>query len=210
MKMLLVGFFALSGVAGAAEITAKNGIEFLVVNGKNVKKIADDGDKRLDLTPGRHQIVARYDDEVKRGSKNVIFTSKPYVLDLDVSDDDLALVVPKFRIESQAAAFFRKPVWEVETVSTGNTEVVAGTLMTGSGFGSYRNMEKAVAEFNRQNGIVIEGGEAKDLEDVLVSVDEKGNVDIKGDTVTQLKLWYTKATNEEKKAFKRWMIEQDF
>ncbi|WP_028024930.1 YccT family protein [Enterovibrio calviensis] len=210
MKVCLLGLLVLSGAVNAAEITAKNGIEFLVINGEDVKKIADDGDKRLDLKPGNHQIVVRYDDEVKRGSKNVIFTSKPYVLDLEVSNSDLAVVVPKFKIESQASAFFREPVWEVETISTGKTKVITGIKMKGSGFGSYRNMENAVADFNRQNGIIIEGGEAKDLEEVLVSVDGEGNVDIKGDTTTQLKLWYTKATNDEKKAFKRWMIEQDF
>ncbi|WP_407330897.1 DUF2057 family protein [Enterovibrio sp. 27052020O] len=210
MKMLLVGLLAFAGIAGATEITAKNGVEFLVVNGKDVKKIAADADKRLELAPGRYQVVARYDDEVKRGSKNVIFTSKPYVLDLDVTNDDLALVVPQFKFESQANAFFRNPEWEVETVSTGKTETITSVLMTGSGFGSYNNMEKAVADFNRQNGIIIEGGEAKDLEDVLVNIDDKGNVDITGDAATQLKLWYTKATNEEKKAFKRWMIDQDF
>ncbi|MDD1792994.1 DUF2057 domain-containing protein [Enterovibrio sp. ZSDZ42] len=210
MKLLFIGLLALSGVVNAAEITAKNGVEFLVVDGKDVKKISSDADKRLELSPGRHQLVARYDDEVKRGSKNVIFTSKPYVFDLDVTNENVVLNVPKFRFESQAIAFFRNPEWVLENVSTGKTTFISSTLMTGSGFGAFNNMEQVVADYNRQNGIIIEGGEAKDLEEVLVSVDKKGNVDIKGDTVTQLKLWYTKATNEEKKAFKRWMIEQDF
>ncbi|MGF1766043.1 DUF2057 domain-containing protein [Enterovibrio makurazakiensis] len=210
MKMLMVGLLALSSIAGATEITAKNGVEFLVINGKNVKDLADDGDRRLDLTPGHYQIVARYDDEVKRGAKGVIFTSKPYVIDLEVANDSMALVVPKFKFESQAIAFFRDPEWKIQSIATGKSKIIPSVLMTGSGFGSYNNMEDAVAKYNRKNGIIIEGGEAKDLEDVLVNIDEKGNVDITGDAGTQLKLWYTKATNEEKKAFKRWMIDQDF
>ncbi|WP_241819216.1 YccT family protein [Enterovibrio norvegicus] len=208
--MLLAVFVIVSGSVNAAQIEASHGLEFLVINGKGAKEFGPEANKRLDLISGNHQIVARFDGEVKRGSKTTIFTSKPYVFDVEIENEDLVLVVPKFRSESQAKAFFRNPEWGIETVSTGKTAIILGVLMKGSGFGSYSNMEEAVANYNRQNGIIIEGGEAKDLEDVLVNIDDKGNVDITGDAATQLKLWYTKATNEEKKAFKRWMIDQDF
>lgn len=210
MKLFAVGLVALSTAAGAAELSAKNGLEFLVVNGKSVTKIANDGDKKLDLNPGKYQIVARFDEEVKRGSKSTIFTSKPYVFEIEMSSEDLFLVVPKFKFESQASAFFKKPEWMIENKSSGAVQSISGVRLTGVGFGSFNNMEKAVAQYNSDNGIIFEGGQAKNLEEMLVSVDDKGNVNIKGDTLTQLKLWYTKASIEEKKAFKRWMIEQDF
>ncbi len=210
MKLFFVGLFALSTAAGAAELSAKNGLEFLVVNGKSVTKIANDGDKKLDLNPGKYQIVARFDEEVKRGAKSTIFTSKPYVFEIEMSNQDLVLTVPKLKSESQAAAFFKKPKWEIENKSSGTVQSISGVRLNGVGFGSFNNMEKAVAQYNSDNGIIFESGEAKNLEEVLVNVDEKGNVSIKGDTLTQLKLWYTKASTEEKKVFKRWMIEQDF
>ncbi|MDD1782400.1 DUF2057 domain-containing protein [Enterovibrio sp. ZSDZ35] len=211
MRMLIAaGLLAMQGTAVAAELSADNGLEFLVINGKNVKNLSSEGDKRLELEPGNYQLVARFDDEVKRGSKTSMFTSKPFVFDITVANDDIALTIPKLKFESQAAAFFRNPEWEVENLSSGNTNKIDGVQLTGSGFGSYNNMEKAVAKYNQENGIIFEGGSPQDLEEVVVAIDEKGNVDIKGDTLTQLKLWYTKATTEEKKAFKRWMIDQDF
>ncbi|WP_232313158.1 YccT family protein [Enterovibrio coralii] len=193
----------MSSVTMSAELSAENGLEFLVVNGDNVKKISSEGDRKLELKPGSYQVVARFDDEVKRGSKNRIFTSKPYVFDIEVEDDDLALTVPDFRFESQADAFFRDPEWKVENLSSGKVYTVEGEKLSGSGFGSYSNIEEAVAKYNQENGIVFEGGSPQDLEELVVAIDDKGNVDIKGDTMTQLKLWYTKATTEEKKAFKR-------
>ncbi|PKF51012.1 YccT family protein [Enterovibrio nigricans] len=210
MKMLIAaGLLAIQGGAVAAELSADNGLEFLVINGKNVKTLGSEGDKRLDLQPGSYQVVARFDDEVKRGSKTSIFTSKPFVFDIDIGNDDMALTIPKLKFESRAAAFFRNPEWELENLTTDSTQKINGVKLTGSGFGSYNNMEKAIAKYNQENGIIFEGGSPQDLEEIVVAIDEKGNVDIKGDTVTQLKLWYTKASTEEKKAFKRWMIDQD-
>ncbi|MEZ8131245.1 YccT family protein [Enterovibrio norvegicus] len=210
MKLVAIGLVVVSSVVGAAELTTKNGLEFLVVNGKSATNVAKGGDKKLDLDPGKYQIVARFDEEVKRGSKSTIFTSKPYVFEIEMSNQDLVLVIPKLKFESQAAAFFKKPEWEIENKSSGAVQSISGVRLTGVGFGSFNNMEKAVAQYNSDNGIIFESGEAKNLEEMLVNVDEKGNVNIKGDTLTQLKLWYTKASTEEKKAFKRWMIEQDF
>ncbi|AMG29747.1 DUF2057 domain-containing protein [Grimontia hollisae] len=199
-----------SGGALAGTLSAENGLELLLINGKDAKRYGDHADKVVVLSPGTYQIVARYDDEVKRGSRSTIFTSKPYVMEFEMGKEDVVLSIPKLKFESQATAFFREPIWELRNPTAGSVTVLASEKLTGSGFGSFGNMEKVIAEYNRENGIVFDGGKPQDLEDVLVSFEDDGRVSIKGDVLSQLKLWYTKATNEEKKSFKRWMVEQDF
>ncbi|NGN98090.1 DUF2057 domain-containing protein [Grimontia sp. S25] len=199
-----------SGSVFAAQLSAENGLELLLINGKKAKSYGKHADKAVDLYPATYQIVARFDDEVKRGARSTIFTSKPYILTVAMGEDDLVLTIPRLKFESQATAFFRKPSWTLTNKTTGLNTNLQSEKLVGSGFGSFKNMEQAIADYNRKNGIVFEDGQAQNLEEVLVSVEENGSVSIDGDTFTQLKLWYTKATDEEKKSFRKWMIEQDF
>lgn len=207
MKRRLAVILFFSGAVNAAQLSTLNGVELLAINGKSAKNYGETATKSLELVPGKYQIVARFEDNLKRGSKNSLYTSRPYVLDITLAESDLVLFVPPMRFESQAAAFFRNPVWKLKDISTDKSMQVFAVELEGTGFGAFRNMETAVAHHNQKNGIIFDNGNVQNLEQMLVSSD--GKVDMNADAGKQLQFWYTKADDKQKKAFRRWIIDQD-
>ncbi|OOE46103.1 DUF2057 domain-containing protein [Salinivibrio kushneri] len=199
-----------AGAAQAATITSARNIEFLVADGKEVTFESWAPQQSIELSEGTHQLVMRFDGEVKRGSKEVIFTSRPYLFELTVDGRDATIgVSSRLRSQSQAKSYFSSgPQWQAE-FENGDVMPLEAVELEGDGFGAYADMEALVAEYNRANGIIIDQGESKNLNDVLVEVDDQGQASIKGDALSQLKLWYTKASDQERKSFRRWIIDQD-
>ncbi|OOF25406.1 hypothetical protein BZJ19_08855 [Salinivibrio proteolyticus] len=206
---IALGVTLLSGVAQAATITSTRGVEFLVIDGSEVKFDNWAPQQSVELSDGTHQLVMRYEGEVKRGSKDVVFTSRPYVFDLQVNGRDAVIDIDtNLRFETQASSYFDAPNWQAEFES-GEVMPLNAIELKGDGFAAYADMEALVADYNRANGIIFDQGESKNLNDVLVEVDEEGKASIKGDALSQLKLWYTKASDQERKSFRRWIIDQE-
>jgi len=207
---LALGVTLLSGVAQAATITSARGVEFLVIDGTEVKFDGWAPQQSVELSDGKHQLVMRYEGEVKRGSKDVVFTSRPYIFEINVDGRDATLNIDtNLRVHSQATNYFASgPQWQAEFES-GEVMSLNATELKGDGFAAYADMEALVADYNRANGIIFDQGESKNLNDVLVEVDEEGKASIKGDALSQLKLWYTKASDQERKSFRRWIIDQE-
>ena len=206
---LLMALFSVT--AQAATLTVADKVKLLAVDGKEVKGQGWSEGEGVELTDGKHQIVVRFDGEVKRGSKTTIYTTRPYLFDIDLVDRNAEITLPRLTTESQAKAFFeRGATWQL-ALENGVTKPLVGVELQGDGFAAYSDIEAVIAAYNRDNGIVIEQGNAVDLQQVSVNVDnETGKVEITGDALIQLKMWYTKASKEDKKAFKIWMAEKDF
>ncbi|WP_279152065.1 DUF2057 domain-containing protein [Photobacterium iliopiscarium] len=206
---LLVALFSVS--SQAATLAVADNIQLLAVDGKKVKGQGWSEVESVELTDGKHQIVVRFDGEVKRGSKTTIYTTRPYLFDIDLADMNAEITLPRLTTESQAKAFFeRGATWQL-ALDNGMVKPLVGVELQGDGFAAYSDIEALVAAYNSANGIVVEKGNAIDLQQVAVNVDNKtGKVEITGDALTQLKMWYTKASKEDKKAFKIWMAEKDF
>lgn len=193
--------------AQAIEVEVGENIEFMVANGKEVGSLMTPA-KTLDLPQGKHQLVVRYNASVKDGSRNKFFTSRPYIFEADIQQATV-ISLPKMKRYSQVESHFQNgPRWTLE-YQDGISEPVKYEKLVGSGFSPYSDMEGLVAEYNQEKGISFTNNQFEKLTDAAVSVSESGEVSINGDATTQLKLWYTKATVEERKAFKLWMIEQD-
>ncbi|WP_394165318.1 DUF2057 family protein [Photobacterium piscicola] len=206
---LLVALFSVT--AQAATLTVADKVKLLAVDGKEVKSQGWSEVDSVELTDGKHQVVVRFDGDVKRGSKTTIYTTRPYLFDIDLAGKNAEIILPRLTTESQAKAFFeRGATWQL-ALENGAVKPLVGVELQGEGFAAYSDIEAVIAAYNRDNGIVIEQGNAVDLQQVSVNVDnETGKVEITGDALIQLKMWYTKATKEDKKAFKIWMAEKDF
>ena len=205
---LLIALFSVS--THAATLSVADKIQLLAVDGKEVKSQGWNTVDRVELSEGKHQVVVRFDGEVKRGSKSTIYTTRPYLFDIDLAKKDAEITLPLLTTESQAKAFFERGAkWQL-AVEGGVVQPLVGVELQGEGFAAYSDIESLVAAYNSANGIVIEKGNAVDLQQVAVNVDNKtGKVAITGDALTQLKMWYTKASNNDKKEFKSWMAEKD-
>ena len=206
---LLVALFSVS--THAATLSVADKIQLLAVDGKEVKTQGWNTVDSVELSEGKHQVVVRFDGEVKRGSKSTIYTTRPYLFEIDLAKKDAEITLPRLTTESQAKAFFERGAqWQL-IINGGAVQPLDGVELQGEGFAAYSDIESLVAAYNSTNGIVIEKGNAVDLQQVAVNVDDKtGKVEITGDALTQLKMWYTKASNNDKKSFKIWMAEKDF
>lgn len=192
----------------AATLSVGDGIELLVVNGKEVNQSLWSRTTEVDLPAGKHQVVLRYDRELKNGSRNSIYTTRPYLFEMVMPEQDVRIELPALVAYSQAQAYFQKgPEWTM-TQADGSQKILPFVEMKGDGIAAFSDMEKLVGEYNRQHGITFEQGYAVDLEQAVVEVNQDGKVEISGDALAQLKLWYSKAKPEEKAAFKAWMAKQ--
>jgi hypothetical protein len=191
----------------AASLDLPYSVDFLALNGVE----QDSKDVLQDLKPGKHQVIIRYSEDLRNGSTNELFVSKPMVLELDIKDaaDEYALDHKNFRTYRAAEAAFdqNKAGWTLE--HNGYSEQVFPEELMADGFMPYANIEKAIRKHNKEKGIVLTAAGATNVTDAVVSVSDAGEVEISGDPVTQLKLWYTKASKDERKAFRIWMIDQD-
>lgn len=208
-KLVGLSLVLLSSGLQAATLSSGKNVELLVVDGKKVQSSFWSPTETVELQPGRHQIVLRFDGELKNGSKKTMYTTRPYLFEMDVPDDDATITLPRLASLSQAKAHFaRGAQWQLE-LSDGSTQALSYVELHGKGMGAFKDMEALVADYNRQQGITFEQGYAVDLKQAAVEVTEQGEVTISGDALAQLKLWYSKANAEQKVAFKQWSKAQD-
>ena len=206
--VMALGLMALPVAVQAGELAVGDDIELLVVDGKKVQTSFWSETDSVNLPAGKHQVVVRFDGELKDGSKSRIYTTRPYLFELDVPEQDVEITLPRFSTMSQAKAHFQRgPQWTLNSAD-GTFQALEYVELHGNGLGAYSDMEGLVAEYNRQQGITFEEGYAVDLEATVVEVTEQGKVNITGEALAQLKLWYTKADAKEKAAFAEWVKTQ--
>ncbi|WP_368484415.1 DUF2057 family protein [Vibrio diazotrophicus] len=171
------------------------------------------------LEDGFNQVVVRMDKDMSRGSSSDVFTSKPYVLNLDNIHGDLKIDHPQARSAMEAKKAFEadEPQWVIEENGKAisyKQEVLKGK----SGLFPYLGMEKLIAEHNQSRGIYFHGGQLVDQPVVVQAtavttntvVSEKApKPQVITNNVEQLKAWYLQSSTEERKAFRRWMIDQE-
>lgn len=207
----------------AAEIVPASGVSILYINGQEAESKL--GANQID--EGYTQVVLRMDKEVGRGSGNGVFTSKPYVIELDVTGDKVKIAPPRARSVQEAEIAFRgdSPKWKI--VQDGKALPYKQEALKGKkGVLPYFGMDELVAKHNQQRGIFFENGRVTDkpVEAQAIAVAtttaavastsskvEKTSAakPVVSSNVDQLKAWYLKSSKEERKAFRRWMIDQE-
>lgn len=215
LKKAIWGLTAITALAAfdlhAATLNLGRGIELLVVDGEKYESpVGYTPETSLELADGNHQLLIRFNQQYKENSRTKHFTSKPYIFQLDLQGRDAEISSLPLRTRSQAQAYFaRSPQWQL-TYANGEVVTLNTAEIEGKGLAPFSNLEKLVADYNQANGIAMVKGNPVDLEKVAVQVTEQGEVKVTGDALTQLKMWYTKASDKDKKAFKIWMAEQEF
>ncbi|OAN18532.1 hypothetical protein A3K86_06490 [Photobacterium jeanii] len=201
--------FAASAQANTLE--TEFGLSVMAINGSAVDRDSAVADNTYNIAEGKNQVVIRGEKMLRRGTKTELFTTKPFVITFD-SEQDVKIEFPKVANNYRSAETeFRgdAPAWQV--TANGSAISYQSDLLPGDGgFIPYSDIEELVAKYNQQHGIALEQGKPTNMTAAAVTVTETGKVEITGDSLSQLKLWYTKASAKEKKAFKIWMAEQDF
>ncbi len=220
-KLLAVWVAALSfsNLSFSASITPGSGVSILYVNGQPAKEQLAENQ----LRDGFNQVVVRMDKNMapSAASSSDVFTSRPYVLNIDDVQGDLEIDHPQARSKMEAEKAFKtdQPDWAIEQDGKAisyKQEVLKGK----SGLFPYLGMEKLIAEHNQSRGIYFHGGQLVD-QPVAVQVhatavtpnsvvsEKSPKPQVITNNIEQLKAWYLQSSTEERKAFRRWMIDQE-
>lgn len=214
--LLAVLASAMSYSAQAVELDLASGISAPVLNGKKVK------DDNFELVAGENQFVFEFAGELRDNNKRKYYSARPYIVTLDLTGAktlEVGLISNKLsKIERNVNK--KQPIFEF-TVDGKQVQDSQQMLPPAEGAFPYSNVPLLVENFNKERGLVFDSGKVIELKAELAKLEqgeavasgERKTTTIAGVTETestlQLKLWYLKASSEERKNFKRWMIEQD-
>ncbi|CCO48329.1 conserved exported hypothetical protein [Vibrio nigripulchritudo SOn1] len=208
-KTTVIALFSLFSFSTfALDVIPSKGISILIVNGE----LTENKTKPSKIVRGYNQVVVRLDTEVGRGSGNKRFTSAPYIITFDADSNDVKVTPPKVYSLTHAENTFRgNPEWKL--TSNGNNISYQSVRLEGrAGSLPYIDLDELVADYNSKHGISFSNSTLVVTDPIPAA--EKG---IAGtvkktqvtNTLSQLQAWYLKASKEERKAFRKWMIDQE-
>ncbi|HEY7866801.1 MAG TPA: DUF2057 domain-containing protein [Psychromonas sp.] len=181
-----------------------------LTGGKNVEILAVDGQKYSDrifeksdstLTEGKHQVVVRYSNNFPNGG---IITSKPYIFDIQ-TDNNTTIAVKTFNNYKQAKkAVERGITWRV-TNQNSSEMIDDADILLGEGFFPYHDIEKLIAQYNKDNGIIL----PSTAENLAITRPDGLSERSNSAKTEQLIKVYNSASREDQKAFRIWLIEQE-
>lgn len=198
MKKWLLLSASVAFSVNSATLIPEQGVSVLYINGIATKKSIDS----QHLESGEAEVIIRLDKDFGRGSSSEVFTSAPYVVKLSVSGDEVKLTHPTARSYQEAENAFRtgQPQWKF--IQDGKEiSYEQEVLPPNDGmFFPYAGMDKLVAKYYsdqdsrdiKQQALVVEGAANQATSNLI-----------------QLKAWYLQSSTEERKAFRRWMIDQE-
>lgn len=193
-----------SVTAYAATLAADSRVELMALDGKEITKQDLEQGKLLNISPGSHQVVYRFNASLRDGSSNRLLTTAPNVSLIDFNaDDDFYITLPKLNAYTQAQAYFRRDAqWFLED-NKGNQTHLSYDVLPGQGFMPFADIEKPLAAYNlAQGNQYSEVGVAKVLTDEVVL----GGNDLS--LLNTFKLLYNNATPEQRQQIRTWLDSQ--
>lgn len=190
----------------AAMITPAPGVKILFANGIEV----DEPLKPMKMDAKSAQLVVRYAAELGSGSNQKVFDSAPFVITVDNISEDIKLYPPKvFSYEQANREFNSSPKWRIEGVSGKDVAYSQEKLKGNDGFMPYYGMEALVAKHNEERGIAFAAAAVKPEVATTDKMVEETAATKNLNALTQLQHWYKQASTEERKAFRKWMVDQE-
>lgn len=202
----------LANLAQAIELNVASGIEVVMANNEVVE------DNQVSFVEGENQLVIEFSGRLKDGAKREYFSSKPFLVTIDLSDpDDLDISLISNKLSkvknSQSSS---QPIFMIEADGSA-LKHEQFILPPGRNAFPYTDIPGLVQSYNQEHGLVFDSGKIRSLKEELAAVQTGAVV---GSTVTtdstvqesentlQLKLWYSRANEEERKAFQKWLVDQ--
>ncbi|MCW8344984.1 DUF2057 domain-containing protein [Vibrio sp. ZSDZ65] len=229
-SMVVLATLGLAFSVNSATLVPMKGVSVYFINGQE----AEERIGKNELEQGENQVVVRMDKKLGKGSSANVYTSAPYVLTVNVTGDEVKINHPVARSEQEAKVAFRgdtPPQWRV--TQDGYALAYEQEKLKGKdGFMPYMQMDELIAAHNAERGITFTSGEmvvatsaapvataaaatsvaatVADTPKVSASAASKEVVTPQAsDNVGQLQAWYLKASKQERKEFRKWMIDQE-
>lgn len=205
LSLFLVLLPCFSSTAIATELTYSPNLTVYTVD--NVK-----AEELIELEPGKHQISVKYASILDDGSQSRSYSSKPYIIEFEVTtEESIYLSEPRVSRYRDVTKIFKTNGvnWKLKSENgdvSYSTEILPPS---NSGFMPYGDVVALVTEYNKSNGNVFSSGNLSNIRNQAVEVMANGDIVLTGDPLSQLRMWYIEADKEERKTFKKWMIDQD-
>ncbi|WP_441257481.1 DUF2057 family protein [Vibrio sp. Vf1514] len=206
---LILGISAFSVAAHAdAKLELPEFIDLIAVNGmKPVIDKAYTDSRSVTLPDGTNQIVFKFEPMVEDNDGMRRVYSDVVVTKFATADTSLTFELPKYRRLSQARKDIKTFEWALKDASGKSIDLISDTLDS-NGVQLGRNYIQDVLDYNQKGGVAsIPVAGFTYAKTLPVNAQQRELTDT--ENVAQLKLWYTKASVEEREAFRQWVVDQD-
>ncbi|EGR0465538.1 DUF2057 domain-containing protein [Vibrio cholerae] len=194
-KIIPYFFILFSTTAFALDYDAELGITLEVLNEKKVSDVEEPA-----FVDGENQFVVTFTGRLKKVAKPEFFASKPYVIRLELNANDkleLALVSNRYEV-IESLEEKGEPIFALKRNGSDAVSYKQYRLEPDDGLMPYSDLPKLVIQQNRKEGIYFDSAVALG-----------GAIETLSEAESQLKTWYLRASKEERKAFKKWMVDQE-
>ncbi|EKF9741530.1 DUF2057 family protein [Vibrio cholerae] len=194
-KIIPYFFILFSTTAFALDYDAELGITLEVLNEKKVSDVEEPA-----FVDGENQLVVTFTGRLKKVAKPEFFASKPYVIRLELNANDkleLALVSNRYEV-IESLEEKGEPIFALKRNGSDAVSYKQYRLEPDDGLMPYSDLPKLVIQQNRKEGIYFDSAVALG-----------GAIETLSEAESQLKTWYLRASKEERKAFKKWMVDQE-
>ncbi len=206
MSLSMLGF---STQSYAATISSQSDVEILALDGVEVNDENFANPDMLEVQAGRHQVVFRYYGDVRKGQRDVIYSTAPDVFTIDLKQDDsIKILAPHLNSYTQAEGYFRRGAdWKVQD-QHGDVKSVDYEALTGNGIMPFNDIERAVARHNAEQG--NEFAPAQQVAVTTPNIAAQKITPPKGDDtlIQTIQLLYNNASPAQKQKIKAWVAEQ--
>jgi len=205
-QWLFLTALGMSFTVNAATLQPEAGLSVLFINGNETKSSV--GEQTIDS--GEVELIVRMDKQVGRGSSDNVFTSSPYVVKFVVTDELVKMKLPQARSMTEAEKAFssNEPQWVI--LQDGKaTNYQQELLPPKDGLFPYLGLNTLVADYYSAKNNAVTKEQAVVLNTAAVNNVSGINTTQSTSNLVQLKAWYLKSSTEERKAFRRWMIDQE-
>lgn len=206
-KVLVLTVAAFSLNAFAAELIIDKPISVLALNGSAFSE------RKVQLEPGVHQLVARYSHQLAdTGNKKKRIQSEVKVFDVVVTNEEtIRLNAPRYNRYSQAEyAFANDQIeWVMQDQNGAALEFTTEFIPGRPGLLPYSDIERVVEDYNKKHSIVVDEAKGIMTENSQFVVDASNSVASGSPTLDSTKHHFLQLSDEDKKAFKKWLVDVD-
>jgi len=197
----------ISAQAFSATFSVPSYFQILYVDREKISLFGDD--QQVELEPGLHEVLIRYDQTIERFNEDHTFRSEPIIIDLNIREaDQLKLTAIEPKKVSEAKKFLKILEFEIVDQHDDVADYESHVLPLKPGIQWGRNYLKEIIEYKemlhtKSKLAILEAqvGDSDHAVETSKAASSEFNV---------LKVWYNKADKDSKIAFRFWIIDPSY
>lgn len=198
MKSIVIFLMVLmSSTVQAAQLSAERGFKVHTINGQVIE---DSAKSPYALHSGENQIVFSYSGNLSTGTSSELLDTKPYILTIDADKNSAIEIELISRKHKRVASAIEKDApWFVVYDQDKEVETFKLDLLPSKkGFFPYADIPGLVVAYNKENKIYFSEGKLVDYDQLEKATNSK---------FIKLQSLYLEASPEERKQFRKWIID---